>query len=408
MPPRPTTALGPTHPTRTSENVSFPRQTPVLLRVLETNLSLLESARSDSLATVRRLLESSPHLQAVLGLLEQRAFVIDSNRVLQDVAWLARRRNPAARTQLQELCASGTVSLFAPDLLIDQVEAHLPEVAERLRIPVERAREQWRSYSQIIRFVPAGHLRPVRQDCSRDPTDAPFLAAQDAVGAMAIISKDKDLSAMGALLVQHEAVVALIDFVRAMSAATAGKLTGAMVLMAVGATGWGLWSLGVHLWKSFCRLPNWLRIALPFGLVALLVHPRARAKAREVVQSIKPQLDDLRSRAGEGISQFLTELQAYENKASAALDAMRRHLPPPARSPALRQLAYRACLEADAPLRPEEIESRIRTHGFRSRAKKLQPYLRRVLRRDERLVRLGDAWTLRYRVARIGNTVDIA
>lgn len=327
-------------------------------------------------------------MQHVLGPLEHFVLVVDSNRVLADLGWLTgKRRSPGARTALQELHASGTVSLFAPEQLVGEVEDHLADIAPHYRTTVEALRSAWVEYRTILHFIPASHLARA-DDSVRDPKDVPFLLAKDAVGARAIISKDKDIAAMAGLMVAHETLRIAVDYVRHGSKAAQGRF---MVLTGLGLVGglvYGAWAGAVELARLYMRLPRWLKIAVPLALVTsavvIALHPGARRRLREARESLKSRWPEFKAKSGEAFEQFWTELSAAEAGARNALGVVRQHVPSERKGPTLRQLAYRVCVAAGSPISEQELAARLRLEGYQTKSKRPAAYLRQVLRADGR------------------------
>lgn len=374
-------------------------------------LDRILNARSDDLALAQGIAAGHPDLCALAGPFEHLPLVIDTNRVLQDIGWLARRKDPHARNFLQELCASGLVSLYAPEQLIDEVESHLSEIAEHHGVPRERVESAWRSYQSIVNVIPKEHLEfPPADSSTRDPSDLPFLAAQRAVGAHGIISEDKDLSAMGALIVKHEALRIAVDFARSRCIVIQGKAGGTATLMVCGGLIYGACKGAEALVRGYRRLPSWLQAALPVALLVAttlaVLHPGARRTLRGWVERAKPRLAEARERAGAFLEQYLTELQVADGKAKAALAVLRVRVPLPARRPPLRQFVYRACAASRQSLTPEQIEARARQQGYESKSKDFRRYLRAVLRKDLRLVNVDEKWTISRRPVPPGRTIE--
>lgn len=360
-------------------------------------------ARSDDLASAEGLVTQLPEVRWLMRPTEHLPLVIDTNRVLQDIGWLARRRTVDARNFLEELTAAGMASLYAPEHLIREVETNLSEFAENLGVDRDRLDAAWRSYASLIHFLPAEHLDLSEPDtATRDPSDVPFLAAQRAVGAHGIISTDKDLVAMGALVVKHEALRLAVEFARNKSVVVQGN-TGIAGISTLGVgLVYGTYKASAALVRCYRRLPGWLQILIPLVLASAaafaLLHKPTREKVRDFVRRPKPWLADVRSRAGEFFEQYLTEMQDAEGKAKAALGLLRQQVPIPTRRPTLKQLAYRVCVASSEPVSLDEIVVGVRRHGYPSTSTHLHRYLRTVLRKDRRLVPNADmCWTLSKR-----------
>ena len=107
-----------------SNNNRPPRQQPPT----HTDSSSPRFIPSDVLAA-RDFLQTHPSLQVVLPLF-QISLILDANVIIAELIWLARtRRDPTARTALQEVIAARTVLPFAPRYLDHEVQGKIPEVS---------------------------------------------------------------------------------------------------------------------------------------------------------------------------------------------------------------------------------------------------------------------------------------
>ena len=104
---------------------------------------------SDNLALLRGLMAA----MGIVGVVHQVRIVVDSNRVLRDLRWLlGGRRDPSARSALQDAMASGTVVAHAPNALMDEVGEHIPELAQELGIEESRVWWEWEDYQKALHF----------------------------------------------------------------------------------------------------------------------------------------------------------------------------------------------------------------------------------------------------------------
>src|SRR5262245_62111424 len=114
-----------------------------------------KTIRSDDLAHLRALIARNAQLAQGVDVPLQLRLVIDTNVVLADLLLLAgKRKDPAARRALQEVIDSGTIIAFVPDSLREEVEEHLPELAQDRGIPEDSLRKVWKEYQQCLRFHP--------------------------------------------------------------------------------------------------------------------------------------------------------------------------------------------------------------------------------------------------------------
>lgn len=341
---------------------------------------------SDHLRSLREFLLGLPHMASAMGELQQLRIVLDSNIVLGDLIWLAKHRtNPSARTSLQEVVASGTVIAFAPMELRVQVEKHLPRVATQENIPKESLFEEWRNYQSYLNFCqaePDQNIQLVNPE--RDPTDLPFIYLVSNIGAAAVLTKDKDLSAMGAPTAQVTIMIHLRDFAR-------GKAVELTILMGsttvVTGISIGIFKLVTSLARGFTQLPDPMKLFLILVTVFVVLHSKSRKTLFELANQgwgkIKPALSQMSET-------YITERQ----KAVCSWETAKRSLPPHRKIP-LQTHAYAACHAAKRPLTLQELDQKIRIGGYKPRGRNPIPYLKKVLRGDGRFMRCSDGqWTI--------------
>ncbi len=116
---------------------------------------------SDLLTKFRTTLQSVPALADVARSLFQVRLVLDASIVQEEIRWNSKKRNPHARSALQEAIDSGVVIPFAPVFLDAEIEEHLDEISRDTGVPIEDVREYWHSLRSRL------HLYTVsfRQGC---------------------------------------------------------------------------------------------------------------------------------------------------------------------------------------------------------------------------------------------------
>lgn len=319
----------------------------------------------------------------MLSQLVQFRFVVDSNIVLREVTWLAtERRQPDARTALQELVRSGTAILFAPVVLQDEIERHIPRRALELGISPEVLRNQWREYRPYLRFCANDSTVP--QDMLIvDTDDLPFVVLWQEVGAAAVISSDRHISMMGASRIELDVVLRLRDYARAKSVETTIVVGGTCFVVSASMA---MIKVSVLLGHILRRLPRWVQGVLLACVAGLLLCPASRHKIittlKRVLITCQEGLCQCQPVIEECLQILATASYEARTKLSAVNEAVQltRHIP-------LRTIAYSVCLASDGPLQLHEVEKRVRMHGYRSKSKDFPAYLRRVLATDSRFLR---------------------
>ena len=350
--------------------------------------SLARIIPSDMLQPIREIAASIPWMREV-GLPVQFRVVVDANVVFDELIWLVgRRRNPKARTALQELAAAGTLLLIAPIWLDDEVREHADESATRAGVSVAKYLLAWEAYREFIRFVrPRGNER-IR---GIDPDDVAYVSAYQDVAAHAVYSNDHHIAQIGARTVNKEVIITLRDYSRAASwqyALQYGGMT-AVVLS------WQMLTASLQMLTGIARLvrssPTWLKLTLLGGAIALIAHPTSRRWLAKKAGRVGSILQMAGSKAGRTALQLGAEAAIKTQQANEALSKMEGHFE--SRRIPLRVIVLIVCLKEQRPLSLEEIELKAMENGYRTKAKDFRIYLRRVLRESENLVHVQAGWT---------------
>ena len=212
--------------------------------------------------------------------------VIDTNILLSELYWMLRnKRNSTLLTLVQ----SKRVILFFPAENVNEIEEHIPDIAEDLAIEVSEVRDLWqRTYAPYLRVVP--DLRP---DMSvpledklkaRDSDDAPFLRLASMLKPEWFLSQDKDLIMVGA---QSDYVKISID----LREYHAGKTVvysfevGGQVFSVVGVGLITAMFEGIRaVLTLLLRMHNWLKIVILLCLVVSLSSKRGRSLISNIIK----------------------------------------------------------------------------------------------------------------------------
>lgn len=183
--------------------------------------------------------------------------------------WMAKRNNPLAKTDLQELLHSKTIIAQAPTFLKEEVEKYLPILAEEKNIELTFMQGEWDKYTSLIIFYDIT-IEEYEKENVRDPKDLPYIKLQKATGAI-IHSKDKDIQAMGGTVITHSVITNLRDYSRnsaieytlKIGGVFAGHISENLIDM--------LMLLLKKVFSSIKGLPEWARwMALGMLILALL------------------------------------------------------------------------------------------------------------------------------------------
>ena len=79
--------------------------------------------KSDPLYNLRQIINKIKPLKQLIGDIVQFCLVIDTNYILGDLIWLIKKRkNPEAKTEVQECILAGTFIVYATKTVIKEVE----------------------------------------------------------------------------------------------------------------------------------------------------------------------------------------------------------------------------------------------------------------------------------------------
>jgi len=356
-------------------------------------LSLEALFPSDLLPAFRNLLQSVPALAPLAREMIQIRVVLDANIVQEEIRWLVKRRNPTARSALQEAIDSGIVTPLAPMFLEAEIEEHIEEISRDARRPSEEVRERWHNVRSRL------HLYTAARVCEGaaaaiDPDDVPYKVACDELGADAVYSHDAHFQTMNVPLISGSPNLALRDYARSTSVVMGISFGSGLILTISFASLRGVYLMIEKLLAGFCNLPTWAKIVVAAAMAAAVTHPKSRAKlaeawgcVRDAVGAITPGLLDA---IGTVAVQFL---ESHQN-ATQIRSELQSALPRPRRRSAV-QHARSICLVSKEPLSITEIESRMRTGGYTSRSRNFPAYLRRLLRASKQFVEVTPGqWAL--------------
>jgi len=187
---------------------------------------------SEKLAELRVTIDRLRGMTDLIGAVVQVVVVVDANIILGDLIWMASKRtSPSAKTSLLESSVAGTLVACVPPYAIEEVQEKIPEVAKKRKIDGVVLARLWEEYRAILRVEEPDPIHVEKYRKGRDPKDADYLALADTLAAKGILSRDKDISAMGGAVISMEAVTLLRDYSRAAAVEFNIKVNGCYSLM---------------------------------------------------------------------------------------------------------------------------------------------------------------------------------
>jgi predicted nucleic acid-binding protein len=234
---------------------------------------------SNSLKALREAVKAWRDLGQLIGSAVQLRVVVDSNAVLADLRWLVlKRRDAAARTNLMETVAAGTVELFAPSYLLVEVNEKIIRICREEELDSSAMFAEWAAYQKQIKIIQPDRTLVQRYESGVDPKDAPFLALADAVQASGILSSDAHIPLMGGRVLSIDFMLSMRDYSRAAAVELQIKVMGlSLGYVAVAAAAALAKSLRAVL-AGISNSPTWLKVALLCATAFCVLHAPTRQK----------------------------------------------------------------------------------------------------------------------------------
>jgi hypothetical protein len=349
---------------------------------------------SDNLSGLREVFGAFPVLAEQLGDPKNLRLVLDANIVIAEVRWLVKkRRDPTARTSLQEAVASGTLVAFAPTFLDDEMRRQLSDVAEDERLSYPALLDAWELYKTALIFYDAALPVCAPGSDAVDPKDFPYVETYLAIGAAAIMTSDPHLQRMGARTVGSEISVKMRTYGRDASIDLTLRTGGVLVATAIIAGTIGLAKTAVNMATLVSHLPRSLQALVVLALVGLIAY---RPTREALVRGLRRTQIGISEAFGVTTPLFLDLIRESRNRRASAELAWSEIEPLiPLRKVGLAAQTLAICAEAGRPLTGQEISARLKRVGVRTTARTFPKYLQQILRGHPLLMRTDDgSWVV--------------
>jgi len=368
--------------------------------------SRLLLAKSDDLPTFSQFIPLLRALGASPSPIRQIRLVIDAQIVVSVLSFHARREKPGARTDLEEVILSGTVIAYAPDWIETEISKHLPDIADKWEVSVGELAAAWDGFRAHLRLCPESDLIPLdgKDEYARlrviDPNDLPYALTREKVGAVAVLTKDRDFRKAGTPVVTSEIIVDLREYARSKAVELRIRAGGTVLMTAAAGTLLGSGAALVGAARLIARAPMVIQILLAVGALALLIHPKSRATIGNGLKNFGSSLlDSWETTMAPTILELVEEHATARRKADESWERAKARLPERRGRLLLRDVAYGAVLGAGVPLTLGQVQAGTLAHGYKPKGRDFAPYLQTVLRRDKRLERDSNGrWSVRTSV----------
>jgi len=338
--------------------------------------------KTDNLRQLRPLVDWVAEQTGAVERLPRVYLVVDANTVRRELGFRLRRRKEDARTDLDDVLASGIATVFAPPFLVQEVEKHLDGWAAKMKVPASRLRAEWISYKGSLTFCLDAPVQtePARRLAQRDAKDLPYVYLQTNLSAEAILTLDKDIKETGSPTADAAVVVDLRDYARDQSVVvtiTTGSVAGISLLVKA------LLALGRVLVRSVLGII----LSLAAGTALWILHRWEKAKAgSSAFGRAWATFKDFVRKLLRTIMRSHSRAKLKWKRLMTLFSKIRRRT--------LRQFIFAVCAIARKALTIIEIAQRVLSEGHRTRAKRFRSQVRRLLRSDSRFAETSKGWVL--------------
>ncbi|MFN3714472.1 MAG: PIN domain-containing protein [Alcanivoracaceae bacterium] len=278
-------------------------------------------ARSDELADLRRVIDGIQGLAELIGTAAQVVLVIDANVVIRDLIWMASRRKcPDSVPGLLEASVAGSLVACVPPYALYEINDRIPFVAKKRGIDEGELHKVWEEYRPALTIKQPDAERVAKYRQGRDPKDADYLALAETISANGILSRDKDIAAMGGSVVSMEVVGLLRDYSRAAAVEFTIKINGCFTLIVGAAIVRAAFELLSGAVGKMRNLPGWIKGVLLCLSFIILANEKNRKRLGEVANAIRSSLEEFAPKAMELAMALNSEHDISKSKAQECLD----------------------------------------------------------------------------------------
>lgn len=249
---------------------------------------------SDMLPSVRQIVETVDQLRQALGPVASFHIVVDANILIGDVLWLLdKRRKRDARTSLQECIVAGTIIAYVTPSVIREVEEKLVIQAAKRGLNTKAWTAAWTDYKSTLHVREPNQATVEQYALGRDPDDAPTLALADMLGACGILTRDRDIAAMGGNAISIGFLLEARDYSRKAAVSVSIQVGGYYIIVGASEAVRFVTAATKHCTEWFRRQPPLTKLAAFLLLGSLLAHPRSRGAIASALKSTAGRFPDI-------------------------------------------------------------------------------------------------------------------
>jgi predicted nucleic acid-binding protein len=288
---------------------------------------IISTPRSDSLRPMYELCKKYPSLSELFDMRLQIRLVLDTNVVIDELLFVtSKRRKDSARTALREAMDSGVILTIAPTKMHEEVDRHIPRLARERSLPEAKFREAWQDLQTRIEFREV-KTNPLQRENVRDQNDIEFVVLYKRSRADAVLTRDRDIPAMGAKSVGPEVLPSVRDYARAKSPEVSLRIGNAVIFGIPIAAVAALAKLLSAAWRTIRNLSPELQFLLLSGAILAALHPRSRKALRAGFSSLGSGLKTSTGVFAQVIGELSLEIEAAQLEVKAKQTAVENLIP---------------------------------------------------------------------------------
>jgi predicted nucleic acid-binding protein len=261
------------------------------LRCAITKLS--DSIRSEQLEVLRTFVAQQPNIENMIGAMFQLRLVLDSNAVISDLLWMAKRKKEGNQSAILEVIKAGTLIAYAPEQLRDEVEEHLPSIAKKRKISFDKIQLEWELYQEHLVFIEIDESQLVAYEDSVDPKDAPFVVLSKMLNVPGIISKDPHIEQLGGKRISLDIGVSLRDYSRSAAIVYTIRIGGIIFSTVPIGVIFGIFQAINGILKGLSKLSNNNKLILLAIVILIFVILKSRKYIFDNISNFKDMFGDI-------------------------------------------------------------------------------------------------------------------
>ncbi len=249
--------------------------------------------RSEQLAVLRNFLDQHNNIENIVGSIFQLRLVIDTNAVISDLLWMSNREKEGNQPAILEAIRAGTLIVYAPEQLKNEIEEHLPNIAIKRNIPFNKIQVEWETYQQHLKFIKIEDSELVTYEDSVDPKDAPFVVLSKMFNIQGIISKDQHIEQLGGRRINFDIGLSLRDYSRSATIVYSLRIGGVLFSNISIGTLLSVVQALSKLTKGIRELSDNAKLTMLLVIIIIFIIPDSRKYIFEKVSQLKGILGDV-------------------------------------------------------------------------------------------------------------------